>query len=276
MWMKFTKMHGLGNDFVVIDAVTQNINLSAAVVRRIADRNLGIGCDQVLIVEPPSSTDIDFNYRIFNSDGSEVEQCGNGARCLARFVRDRKLSGKESIRVKTMNRIIGLSINKDNTISVDMGIPQFEPKDLPFEAECRSASYEIDLGDQTATIAAISMGNPHAVMFVDDIDSAPVSTIGSKIEKHYRFPNKVNVGFVEVVNRRHVKLRVHERGSGETRACGSGACAAAVATIQKGLVDSPVTVALTGGNLTINWPGESHSLIMSGQAITSFHGQIKL
>jgi diaminopimelate epimerase len=276
MWMKFTKMHGLGNDFVVIDAVTQNINLSAAVVRRIADRHLGIGCDQVLIVEPPSSTDIDFNYRIFNSDGSEVEQCGNGARCLARFVRDRKLSGKESIRVKTMNRIIGLSINKDNTISVDMGIPQFEPKDLPFEAECRSASYEIDLGDQTATIAAISMGNPHAVMFVDDIDSAPVSTIGSKIEKHYRFPNKVNVGFVEVVNRRHVKLRVHERGSGETRACGSGACAAAVATIQKGLVDSPVTVALTGGNLTINWPGEGHSLIMSGQAVTSFHGQIKL
>tara|TARA_B110000093_G_scaffold27471_1_gene27103 strand:- start:757 stop:1587 length:831 start_codon:yes stop_codon:yes gene_type:complete len=276
MWMKFTKMHGLGNDFVVIDAVTQNINLSAAVVRRIADRHLGIGCDQVLIVEPPSSTDIDFNYRIFNSDGSEVEQCGNGARCLARFVRDRKLSGKESIRVKTMNRIIGLSINKDNTISVDMGIPQFEPKDLPFEAECRSASYEIDLGDQTATIAAISMGNPHAVMFVDDIDSAPVSTIGSQIEKHYRFPNKVNVGFVEVVNRRHVKLRVHERGSGETRACGSGACAAAVATIQKGLVDSPVTVALTGGNLTINWPGEGHSLIMSGQAITSFHGQIKL
>jgi diaminopimelate epimerase len=276
MWMKFTKMHGLGNDFVVIDAVTQNINLSAAVIRRIADRHLGIGCDQVLIVEPPSSTDIDFNYRIFNSDGSEVEQCGNGARCLARFVRDRKLSGKESIRVKTMNRIIGLSINKDNTISVDMGIPQFEPKDLPFEAECRSASYEIDLGDQTATIAAISMGNPHAVMFVDDIDSAPVSTIGSKIEKHYRFPNKVNVGFVEVVNRRHVKLRVHERGSGETRACGSGACAAAVATIQKGLVDSPVTVALIGGNLTINWPGEGHSLIMSGHAITSFHGQIKL
>jgi diaminopimelate epimerase len=274
--MKFTKMHGLGNDFVVIDAVTQNINLSAAVVRRIADRHLGIGCDQVLIVEPPSSTDIDFNYRIFNSDGSEVEQCGNGARCLARFVRDRKLSGKESIRVKTMNRIIGLSINKDNTISVDMGIPQFEPKDLPFEAECRSANYPIDLGDQTVAIAAISMGNPHAVMFVDDIDSAPVSTIGSKIEKHYRFPNKVNVGFVEVVNRRHVKLRVHERGSGETRACGSGACAAAVATIQKGLVDSPVTVALTGGNLTINWPGEGHSLMMSGQAITSFHGQIKL
>ena len=269
-------MHGLGNDFVVIDAVTQNINLSAAVVRRIADRHLGIGCDQVLIVEPPSSTDIDFNYRIFNSDGSEVEQCGNGARCLARFVRDRKLSGKESIRVKTMNRIIGLSINKDNTISVDMGIPQFEPKDLPFEAECRSASYAIDLGDQTVAIAAISMGNPHAVMFVDDIDSAPVSTIGSQIEKHYRFPNKVNVGFVEVVNRRHVKLRVHERGSGETRACGSGACAAAVATIQKGLVDSPVTVALTGGTLSINWPGEGHSLIMSGQAITSFHGQIKL
>jgi diaminopimelate epimerase len=276
MWIKFTKMHGLGNDFVVIDAVTQNINLSAAVVRRIADRHLGIGCDQVLIVEPPSSTDIDFNYRIFNSDGSEVEQCGNGARCLARFIRDRKLSGKESIRVKTMNRIIGLSINKDNTISVDMGIPQFEPKDLPFEAECRSASYAIDLGDQTVMIAAISMGNPHAVMFVEDIDSASVSTIGSQIEKHYRFPNKVNVSFVEVVNRRHVKLRVRERGSGETRACGSGACAAAVATIQKGLVDSPVTVALTGGNLTINWPGEGHSLIMNGPAITSFHGQIKL
>ena len=269
-------MHGLGNDFVVIDAVTQNVSLSAAAVRRIADRHLGIGCDQLLIVEPPSSADIDFNYRIFNSDGSEVEQCGNGARCLARFVRDRKLSGKESIRVKTMNRVIRLSINKDNTISVDMGIPEFEPKELPLDAERRAESYSIDLGDQSVLIAAISMGNPHAVMFVEDIDSAPVSTVGPQLENHRRFPNKVNVGFVKVVNRRHIKLRVHERGSGETRACGSGACAAAVATIQKGLVDSPVTVGLTGGNLTIHWIGEGHPLIMSGAAITSFYGQIKL
>jgi len=276
MLMKFTKMHGLGNDFVVVDAVTQNVNLSTTAVKRIADRHLGIGCDQLLIVEPPSNSDIDFNYRIFNSDGSEVEQCGNGARCLARFVRDRKLSGKTSIRVKTMNRIISLSTNKDKTISVDMGIPGLEPKDLPLQAESRSESYCIDLGDQSVTIAAVSMGNPHAVLFVDEIESAPVSTIGPRLEKHPRFANKVNVGFVKVVNRQHIKLRAHERGAGETRACGSGACAAAVAAIQQGLVDSPVTVSLPGGSLRINWPGEGHSLIMIGPAITSFHGQIKL
>ena len=276
MLMKFTKMHGLGNDFVVVDAVTQNINLSTAAVRHITDRHLGIGCDQLLIVEPPSSNDIDFNYRIFNSDGSEVEQCGNGARCLARFVRDRKLSGKISIRVKTMNRVICLTINKDSTIAVDMGIPALEPKDLPLQANCRSENYSIDLGDQSVTIAAVSMGNPHAVLFVDELESAPVSTIGPRLEKHPRFPNRVNVGFAKVINRQHLKLRVHERGAGETRACGSGACAAAVAAIQQGLVDSPVTVGLTGGNLRINWPGEGHSLIMMGPAITSFHGQITL
>ena len=276
MLMKFSKMHGLGNDFIVIDAVTQNVRISRAMVKRIADRHTGVGCDQVLVLEPPNDHNVDFNYRIFNQDGAEVEQCGNGARCLARFIRDQKLSGKPEINVKTMNRVISLKINRDNSVSVNMGIPLLEPSKIPILADARDLSYVIDLEDQSVEVSAVSMGNPHAIVFVDDTDTAPVKDMGSQLESHGRFPKKVNVGFAQVLNRNHLKLRVYERGVGETKACGSGACAAAVAAIQQSLVDSPVTVELQGGSLSIDWSGEGQSLMMSGPAVTSFHGRIKI
>ncbi|MFT6042764.1 MAG: diaminopimelate epimerase [Porticoccaceae bacterium] len=276
MLMKFTKMHGLGNDFVVIDAVTQNVHVTGAMARRLSDRHLGIGCDQVLIVEPPSDKTLDFDYKIFNNDGGEAEQCGNGARCLARFIRDRRLSGKETVRVKTMNRVILLTITKDKSISVDMGIPGLEPSDVPFIETTRSNAYAININSQQFDIAAISMGNPHAVIFVDNLDSAPVSVIGQELQSHSQFPKQVNVGFAQVINRQHLKLRVYERGVGETQACGTGACAAGVAAIQQGLVDSPVRVELTGGELHINWPGEGQPLIMTGPAVTTYEGRIKI
>ncbi|HIG68229.1 MAG TPA: diaminopimelate epimerase [Porticoccaceae bacterium] len=276
MLMKFTKMHGLGNDFVVIDAVTQNVHVTAAMARRLSDRHLGIGCDQVLIVEPPSDKTLDFDYKIFNSDGGEAEQCGNGARCLARFIRDRRLSGKETVRVKTMNRVISLTITKDKLVSVDMGIPGLEPSDVPFIETTRSNAYAININNQQFDIAAISVGNPHAVLFVDNLDRAPVSVIGQELQSHDQFPKQVNVGFAQVINRQHLKLRVYERGVGETRACGTGACAAGVAAIQQGLMDSPVRVELTGGELRINWPGEGQPLIMTGPAVTTYEGRIKI
>jgi diaminopimelate epimerase len=276
MLMKFTKMHGLGNDFVVIDAVTQNVRVSAAMARRLADRKTGIGCDQVLVIEPPSEVDIDFNYRIFNSDGAEVEQCGNGARCLARFVHDRRLTGKNPIRVKTANRVIELEMGDKNLVSVDMDIPELEPAKIPFEAAEKALLYPIDVDGQSYQVAAVSMGNPHAVLRIDDIDSAPVAELGAKIESHQRFPNRVNVGFMQIVNRNEIKLRVFERGVGETEACGSGACAAAVAALQQGLVDSPVTMQLTRGSLKIDWQGEGQGLIMTGPAATVFHGRIRI
>ncbi|MCS5593789.1 MAG: diaminopimelate epimerase [Porticoccaceae bacterium] len=274
--MKFTKMHGLGNDFVVIDAVTQNVHVTAAMARRLSDRHLGIGCDQVLIVEPPSDKTLDFDYKIFNSDGGEAEQCGNGARCLARFITDRRLSGKETVRVKTMNRVISLTITKDKLVSVDMGIPGLEPSDVPFIETTRSNAYAININNQQFDIAAISVGNPHAVLFVDNLDRAPVSVIGQELQSHDQFPKQVNVGFAQVINRQHLKLRVYERGVGETRACGTGACAAGVAAIQQGLMDSPVRVELTGGELRINWPGEGQPLIMTGPAVTTYEGRIKI
>jgi diaminopimelate epimerase len=276
MLMKFTKMHGLGNDFVVIDAVTQNVRVTASMARRLANRTLGIGCDQILVVEPPSDPNIDFNYRIFNQDGGEVEQCGNGARCLARFVKDRRLTGKSAIRVKTMNRVIELRINADHSVSVDMGVPVLAPADIPFQADQPASLYDIDIGDRNYQIAAISMGNPHAVLQVDDVQTAPVSELGPQLECHKRFPNRVNVGFMQILNRQQINLRVFERGAGETQACGSGACAAAVAAMQQGLVDSSVTVHLTGGNLTIEWQGEDQSLIMTGPAAAVFHGRIRI
>jgi len=274
--MKFTKMHGLGNDFVVIDAVTQNVRVTASMARRLSDRKTGIGCDQVLVVEPPSDPDIDFNYRIFNCDGVEVEQCGNGARCLARFVHDRRLTGKNPIRVKTANRVIELEIDDKNLVSVDMDIPELEPKKIPFEAAEKAVLYPIDVDGQTYQVAAVSMGNPHAVLKVDDIKNAPVAELGAKIESHPRFPNRVNVGFMQIESRNNIKLRVYERGAGETEACGSGACAAAVAALQQGLVDSPVTLELTRGSLKIDWQGEGQSLIMTGPAATVFHGRIRI
>jgi len=276
MLLKFTKMHGLGNDFVVIDAVTQNVRVTASMARRLADRHLGIGCDQVLVVEPPSDKTLDFDYKIFNSDGGEVEQCGNGARCLARFIRDRNLSGKTTIQVKTMNRVISLTINKDKLVSVDMGIPGLEPSDVPIVQSTKSNTYSININNEQFDISAISMGNPHAVLFVDNVDSAPVSKIGQELQSHAQFPKQVNVGFAQVINRQHLKLRVYERGPGETRACGTGACAAAVAAIQQGRADSPLRIALTGGDLQVNWPGEDQPLIMTGPAVTSYHGRIKI
>jgi len=276
MLMKFTKMHGLGNDFVVIDAVTQNVHVTAAMAKRLSDRHLGIGCDQVLVVEPPSDKTLDFDYKIFNSDGGEVGQCGNGARCLARFIRDRRLSGKETVQVKTMNRVISLTINKDKLVSVDMGIPGLEPSDVPFVESTRSSVYAININNEQFDIAAISMGNPHAVLFVDNLDRAPVNVIGQELQSHDKFPKQVNVGFAQIINRQHLKLRVYERGVGETRACGTGACAAAVAAIQQGLMDSAVRVELTGGDLHINWPGEGQPLIMTGSAVTSYQGRIKI
>lgn len=276
MLMKFTKMHGLGNDFVVIDAVTQNVRITASMVRRLADRKTGIGCDQVLVIEPPSATDIDFDYRIFNCDGAEVEQCGNGARCLARFVQDRQLTGKKSIRVQTSNRVLTLDLVNKNQVAVDMGIPELDPAAIPFQASEPALTYAMDVNGQPETIFAVSMGNPHAVLTVADINTAPVADLGAALESHERFPNRVNVGFMQVVDRSNLKLRVFERGVGETEACGSGACAAAVAAIQQGLVDSPVTVHLTRGSLKIDWKGVGHALIMNGPAKSVFHGRIRI
>jgi diaminopimelate epimerase len=276
MLINFTKMHGLGNDFVVIDGVTQNIRISADLIKRIANRNTGIGCDQVLILEPPSLLDVDFDYRIFNANGDEVEQCGNGARCLARFIKDRKLSGKKGYRVKTMNRIINLSVGKDRSISVDMGIPKLDPKDIPFISDDKADTYTIDSSVGELEISVVSMGNPHAVILVDDLLSTPVEELGAELEQHSRFPERVNVGFAEIIDRQRIKLRVFERGVGETAACGSGACAAAVCAIQRSLVDSKVNVQLCGGSLDISWRGIGESLMMRGPAVTSFHGRIKV
>jgi len=276
MQMKFTKMQGLGNDFVVIDALTQNIRVSAAMVRRLANRTLGIGCDQVLVIEPPSDPDIDFNYRIFNQSGDEVEQCGNGARCLARYVSDRQLTGKNPIRVKTMNRVMDLELTENNLVRVDMGIPELEPAEIPFIAEQRALLYPLEVEGTQYDIAAVSMGNPHAVLRVEDTETAPVASLGAQLEAHQRFPNRVNVGFMQIVDRKHIKLRVFERGVGETQACGSGACAAAVAALQQELVDSPVTVHLKGGDLTIDWRGEAEPLLMTGATASVFHGRIRI
>jgi diaminopimelate epimerase len=276
MLMKFTKMHGLGNDFVVIDAVTQNVRITASMVRRLADRKTGIGFDQVLVIEPPSAVDIDFNYRIFNCDGAEVEQCGNGARCLARFVHDRQLTGKKSIQVQTSNRVMTLNLINKNLVAVDMGVPELDPPAIPFQATEAASLYDIDVNGQVQRIAAVSMGNPHAVLTVADINTATVAELGAALESHERFPNRVNVGFMQIVDRSEIKLRVFERGVGETDACGSGACAAAVAAIQQELVDSPVTVHLTRGPLKIDWKGSGSPLIMSGPAKTVFHGRIRI
>lgn len=276
MLMKFTKMHGLGNDFVVIDAVTQNVRVTASMARRLSDRKTGIGCDQVLVVEPPSDPEIDFNYRIFNSDGAEVEQCGNGARCLARFVQDRRLTGKNPIRVKTCNRVMQLEMVNKSTVSVDMGVPELNPQEIPFEAPEKATTYDLDVDSESYSIAAVSMGNPHAVLTVDNAEKAPVAELGEKIESHQRFPNRVNVGFMEIRDRSEIRLRVFERGVGETEACGSGACAAAVAALQQDLVDSPVTLQLNRGSLKIDWQGEGQPLIMTGPAATVFHGRIRI
>ena len=235
MRLEFTKMHGLGNDFVVIDMVTQRARLDAPQIRQIADRHFGVGFDQLLIVEPPTRPDVDFRYRIFNADGSEVQQCGNGARCFARFVRERKLTRKSRLVVETASGIIELNVNSNGWVRVNMGVPRLDPAEIPFQASDRAVIYPIDVAGRALEIGAVSMGNPHAVLLVDNVDTAPVDEVGPALERHPRFPERVNVGFLQVVDRQNVRLRVYERGSGETLACGTGACGAVVSGILRGL-----------------------------------------
>jgi diaminopimelate epimerase len=276
MRLRFTKMQGLGNDFVVIDATRQPVALDAALARRLANRRLGIGCDQVLIVEPSASADTDFHYRIFNADGGEVENCGNGARCFARYVLDKGLTDRRSIRVGTMAGVIVPRVRDDGLVSVDMGIPEFEPARIPFIAPRRETSYRLQVDGRERTISVVSLGNPHAVQVVADVDEAPVLVEGPRIERHERFPQRVNAGYMQVLDAHAVRLRVYERGAGETLACGTGACAAAVCGVQAGLLASPVRVTTRGGELDIAWGGEGTAVVMTGPACTVFEGEIEV
>ncbi|WP_445619973.1 diaminopimelate epimerase [Kushneria sp. Sum13] len=274
MMLHFTKMHGLGNDFMVVDLVTQRARLDSERIRALADRRFGIGFDQLLLVEPPSRPDMDFRYRIFNADGSEVENCGNGARCFARFVLDQKLTARREIAVQTAGGNLLLKVADDGRVRVDMGAPRFAPSDIPLTAETESHDYALDIDGETISLDALSMGNPHAVIDVESVEHAPVTTLGPRIEAHPRFPRRVNVGFLEIVSRQRVRLRVFERGVGETLACGTGACAAVVSGIRRGLLDQHVEVTLPGGNLSIEWAGPGHSVIMIGPAERVFDGRI--
>jgi len=274
--MQFSKMHGLGNDFMVVDAVTQNVFFSPELIRRLADRNLGIGFDQLLIVEPPYDPDLDFHYRIFNADGSEVAQCGNGARCFARFVRLKGLTNKNDIRVSTQTGRMVLSVTNDELVRVNMGLPNFEPQSVPLRANKAENLYLQRVAEQTVMFGAVSMGNPHCVIQVESVKTAPVETLGPELESHERFPERVNVGFMEVVNREHIRLRVYERGAGETQACGSGACAAVACGVQQGILAENVRVDLPGGTLHIAWKGEGQPLYMTGPATHVYDGFIHL
>lgn len=276
MKLRFTKMHGLGNDFVVLDAIGQQIELTPGQARFIGDRHFGIGCDQILVVERPAQAGVDFRYRIYNADGGEVEQCGNGARCFVRFVHDQGLTDKREIRVETMKGIIAPRLEGDGNITVDMGIPRFLPAEIPFVADDDVIVHMLDVADETLETSVVSMGNPHAVQVVDSVDTAPVGEQGPLIEKHPRFPQRVNAGFMQIVDRHAIKLRVYERGSGETMACGTGACAAVVAGIRRGLLDSPVRVTTRGGDLNIAWGGPARPVLMTGPAVTVFTGEIEL
>ncbi len=275
-WLRFTKMHGLGNDFMVIDGITQPVRLKPHQIRRMADRHLGVGFDQLLLVEPPERPDVDFRYRIFNADGGEVEQCGNGARCFARFVLDQKLTRKRSIRVETNTGVLELQVTDRGRVRVDMGEPELAPAAIPFAADNRSVTYAVEVEGQEYELSAVSMGNPHAVLRVEDVESAPVETLGPLLESHPRFPARANIGFMQVVSPESIRLRVFERAVGETRACGSGACAAVVAGRLQGILAESVDVELPGGVLTITWSGEGHPVIMEGPATRVFEGQIRL
>jgi diaminopimelate epimerase len=276
MKLRFTKMHGLGNDFVVLDAISQELELTAGQVRLIADRHFGIGCDQILVVERPTQAGVDFRYRIYNGDGGEVEQCGNGARCFVRFVHDRGLSTKREIRVETRSGIIAPRLEDDGSVTVDMGVPEFRPTRIPFVSDSESVVQLLEVGGQQLAITAVSMGNPHAVQVVADVDAAPVAEQGPQIESHPRFPKRVNAGYLQVVDSQRIRLRVFERGAGETLACGSGACAAVVAGIRRQLLASPVRVSTRGGELTIAWEGIGHPVMMTGPAVTVFEGELDL
>ena len=276
MILNFSKMHGLGNDFIVIDGINQALDLDASQIRFLADRRFGVGCDQLLLVESPQSSDADFLYRIYNADGGEVEQCGNGARCFARFVRDKGLSQEQSIRVETESGLIVLNIEDDDQVRVNMGVPDLEPAHLPFDVAKKAISYELELEGDFHQIAAVSIGNPHAVLRVDNIKRAPVETLGPQIESHRLFPRRVNVGFMQIISRDEIKLRVYERGAGETLACGTGACAAVVAGQIQGWLAETVKVSLPGGELVIRWAGGDNPLYMTGPATHVFEGQIEL
>jgi diaminopimelate epimerase len=276
MTLNFTKMHGLGNDFIVIDAINQAVSLTPQQVQQLADRHFGIGCDQLLLVEAAISMEADFRYRIYNADGGEVEQCGNGARCFMQFVRDQGLTDKSQLQVETLGGPLQLIQQSDGRITVDMGVPRLEPGDIPFTAAQRERTYVLEILDRQFEIAAISMGNPHAVLLVDDIENAPVARIGAALERHPRFPERVNVGFMQIVDNERIRLRVFERGSGETLACGSGACAAVVAgRLWERLAES-VKVVLNGGELVVSWAGEGQPVLMTGPATTVYQGRIEL
>jgi len=276
MRLRFSKMHGLGNDFMVIDGVSQKVRLSTEKIRQLADRHFGVGFDQLLLVEAPDRPDIDFRYRIFNSDGSEVENCGNGARCFAVFVRDRRLTGKTLITVETAGGIMQLQVTPDGQVSVNMGVPRLLPAEIPFAADVQAITYPLTVGSQMVEVSAVSMGNPHAVTLVDDLTQAPVAELGPLLERHERFPKRVNAGFMQVVSTSEINLRVFERGVGETLACGTGACAAVVAGQLRQLLGNDVTVNLPGGSLQIQWAGPGEPVMMTGPAATVFHGQVKI
>ncbi|MGV0997947.1 MAG: diaminopimelate epimerase [Fluviibacter sp.] len=277
MKLKFSKMHGLGNDFVVLDGVRQDVSLTTYQIRALGDRHMGVGFDQMLLVEPAQTPGADFRYRIFNADGSEVEQCGNGARCFVRFVHDQGLTDKSAIVVETKRGIIYPRLEANGLVTVDMGQPRFAPAEIPFVSESDAAEQPLLLPDGTSlAIGAVSMGNPHAVTVVSDVDTAPVAVQGPQIENHLRFPQRVNAGFMQIVDRHNIRLRVYERGAGETLACGTGACAAVVSGIRRGLLDSPVRVQTRGGDLNIAWAGAGQPVIMTGPAVTVFTGEIEL
>jgi len=283
--LKFTKMQGVGNDFVVLDGVSRSIQMTSQLAKRLADRHFGVGCDQVLLVERPQRKDADFRYRIWNADGGEVEQCGNGARCFVRFVHDKGLTKKKEIRVETFSGVIIPRLEANGQVSVDMGTPIFEPERVPFETRGllpvqEGKRWPLEVAGRTLQVAVLSMGNPHAVQTVADVDSAPVTTEGPLIERHPRFPNRVNAGYMQVLDRARIRLRVWERGAGETLACGTGACAAVVAGIREGLLDDSVRVATRGGELTIRWGGGENNLNcavwMTGPALAVFEGEIEI
>ncbi|MGR8934386.1 MAG: diaminopimelate epimerase [Gammaproteobacteria bacterium] len=276
MKINFTKMHGLGNDFVVIDAVNQSLALSPEQLRFIADRHFGIGCDQILLVEKPLSLESDFRYRIFNADGGEVMQCGNGARCFARFVRDKQLTAKDEIRVDTGSGQLLLRCREDNLVTVNMGVPRHQPEQIPLQAQQESKYYTVAVNGVERAFGAVSLGNPHAVLQVNDVQHAPVQTLGAALESHPFFPERANIGFMQVIDRRRIRLRVFERGTGETLACGSGACAAVVIGIEQHLLDKDVTVQLPGGELQISWQGRGTPVFMTGQAVSVFDGTLEI
>jgi diaminopimelate epimerase len=278
MKLRFTKMHGQGNDFVMLNGIAQSLSLTTAQIQKLANRNFGIGCDQVLLVEKSALPDVDFRYRIFNNDGNEVEQCGNGTHCFAQFVRDEGLTDKTEIRVETMKGIISPSIARDGVVTTNMGAPRFHLSEIPFVASAEAVKYQLNVNGTIISIGALSMGNPHAVQIVNDVDVAPVKEMGPQIENHPRFPQRVNAGFMQVISRNHVRLRVWERGAGETLACGTGACAAVVTGIRFGLLDNTVRVSARGGELAVTWQGDQPNapVLMAGKPTFVFRAEIDL